>query len=245
MTVFVSNLDYQTTKDEIQNVLSSSGEIEEVRLVTNPNGKSKGFAYVKFQNAEAAKNAIGRDREPIKGRPMYISECKPDKSSRSNHFRYKNDLEEHKLFVKGLPQTITKEALGKLFSPYGNLKDVRLVTFRNGHAKGHAYVEYENAADAKKAVMKLDNYDYEGHILFVAISNPPARKDSGMPIKSLGGGEGPNATAGPRGRGRTQVAFVPRVLQQSKPTASTSASNGSSKMSNSDFRSMLLGEKKS
>ena len=67
--VFVSNLDYQLSEDDLKAVLSSSGEIEEFNLVKTFDGKSKGFAYVKFKEEAAAKNALARDREPIGERP--------------------------------------------------------------------------------------------------------------------------------------------------------------------------------
>lgn len=47
-------------------------------------------------------------------------------------------------YILGLPVTLDKEGIEKLFNPYGTLKDVRIVTYRNGHSKGLAYVEYED-----------------------------------------------------------------------------------------------------
>jgi len=87
----------------------------------------------------------------------------------------------------------------------------------------------------------------------VAISNPPAKKvepsaSARSDVRSLGGGA---KDVGARGRGRTQVSFVPRALAV-KPTT---AANGSGKSkpensgeslagkSNQDFRNMLLGKK--
>ena len=67
--VFVSNLDYKLSEEDLKAVLSSSGEIEEFNLVKTFDGKSKGFAYVKFKTYSAAQNALARDREPIGERP--------------------------------------------------------------------------------------------------------------------------------------------------------------------------------
>lgn len=47
-------------------------------------------------------------------------------------------------FFVGLPFSCTKTDVENIFKPYGTLKDVRLVTFRNGHSKGLAYVDYED-----------------------------------------------------------------------------------------------------
>ena len=47
-TVFISNLDYTVTEDDVKNVLGSIGTIEEFRLVRDFKGRSKGFGYMVF-----------------------------------------------------------------------------------------------------------------------------------------------------------------------------------------------------
>ena len=86
-------------------------------------------------------------------------------------------IEKKKLYVKDLPQSTTKQDLEKLFGQYGELKDVRLVTYRNGHSKGIAYVEYTSEASASKAIVQTDGMKIQDRLISVAISNPPARKD--------------------------------------------------------------------
>lgn len=75
---------------------------------------------------------------------MFVSKCDPDKTTRGSGFKYSSRLEKNKLFVKGLPFSIKESDLKELFGKFGDLKDVRLVTFRNGHSKGIAYVEFED-----------------------------------------------------------------------------------------------------
>ena len=55
--------------------------------------------YIIFQAEVEA--ALKRDREPLDGRPMFISRCDPDKLSRQAGFKYRTTLEKNKLFVKG------------------------------------------------------------------------------------------------------------------------------------------------
>ena len=97
----------------------------------------------------------------------------------------------------------------------------------------------------------------DGVPISVAISNPPAKKvepnKSSSDVRSLGGGA---KEVGARGRGRTQVSFVPRALAVKTPAANGPPKNGSQKpevgsageggaagKSNQDFRNMLLGKK--
>lgn len=44
----------------------------------------------------------------------------------------------------GLPFSCSKTDIENIFKPYGTLKDVRVATFRNGHSKGLAYVDFED-----------------------------------------------------------------------------------------------------
>ena len=241
-TVFLSNLAYTVTEEKIREIMSTSGEVIEVRLVKHGHsGKSKGYAYVHFALPGSVQAALQRDREPIDGRPMFISE-----NDKKFQFKYASEApEKNKLFVRNLPKSTTKSDIETLFGAHGELKDVRLVTFRNGHSKGIAYVDFVNASEAAKAIVQLDNKEISGCLISVAISNPPPRKEtpaaSTVPFtRSLGGGD-KDGPVGSRGRGRSQLSFVPRSLQKSQNQSPQTSK--SEKMSNSDFRSMLLGKK--
>lgn len=89
-----------------------------------------------------ARAAVKRDREPLKNRPMFISPSEPDAALKHPAFKFQTSLEKRKLFVKGLATSTTKEDVEKLFSQYGTLKDVRLVTFKSGVSKGQFFIYY-------------------------------------------------------------------------------------------------------
>lgn len=59
-----------------------------------------GYTYLLlFQ--ESVPKALKMDRTPINQRPMFISECDPDKQSRKVGLRFNKGEEKNKLFVKG------------------------------------------------------------------------------------------------------------------------------------------------
>ena len=184
---------------------------------------------------------------------VYISVNQTDPQNREKVFKYSTLMERNKLFVKGLPYKATKESIQELFGQYGEIKDVRIVTLRNGHSKGIAYVDFVNDNEASKAIVKLDNYVMDGRTISVAISQPPKKKEESVTVsKSLGGGSGLRASdLGPRGKGRSQLSFVPSVLKKTAAASapagngnsngSSSSSNGSSvSKSNADFRARFL-----
>ena len=53
--VFVGNLAYNTTEDDLREIFSTVGHIEGVRIVTDRDtGRPRGFAFVEFSDAATA-----------------------------------------------------------------------------------------------------------------------------------------------------------------------------------------------
>ncbi|XP_020299615.1 squamous cell carcinoma antigen recognized by T-cells 3-like [Pseudomyrmex gracilis] len=247
ITVFVSNLDYTATEDEVKDVMKSAGPITLFKMIKDYKGRSKGYCYVQLSSTKAVEEALKLDRTPIKGRPMFVSRCDPNKSTRSSGFKYSSTLEKNKLFVKGLPLTTTKEQLEEIFKVYGDLKEVRLVTYRNGHSKGLAYVEYHDEAIAAKALFNTDGMKIQDKVINVAISQPPDRKkiqtteESGKQIKSLGGTTTSRTAFGVP---KTLLSMVPRNVKTNNRNGAAPNGNGiAQSMSNQEFRNMLFDKK--
>ena len=255
-TVFISNLPYNADESAIRQVLSSAGEIRDIRLVKHEwSGKSKGFAYVDFLTSESYRQALKLDHTLINDRPIYINAYDPNKSSLNEigkNFKYATTLERNKLFLSNLPFSITKERLEKLFQEKGfQIKDVRLVTHKSGKPKGLAYVEFDEAQEASKAVFELNGIEIDQHAIHFAVSNPPQRKEpkkltslaKSIVARATSLGERPKS-AGPRGKGRSQIALVPRNIgTTSRTSENQSISITTNQMSNDDFKKLFLDKK--
>src|SRR5262245_59796990 len=77
--LFVGNLSFNTTENELQDLFAGCGSVTDVNLITDRmSGRSKGFAFVTMSAPEEAQNAIqnlnGKD---INGRAMNVSEARP------------------------------------------------------------------------------------------------------------------------------------------------------------------------
>ncbi|CAI6352071.1 unnamed protein product [Macrosiphum euphorbiae] len=241
-SVFISNLDFAVTELEVKDALSSVGHCE-VLLVRDFKGRSKGFGYVLFEKPEMVAEALKKDRESVNNRPMFVSKCQPDKQSRSSGLRFPTELEKNKLFVKGLPSTCTKTDIENIFKPYGALKDVRVVTFRNGYSKGLAYVDFEDEVSAAQALLKTDNTVIKDRTISVALSQPPERRDPSE-IKSYPPVVKFKSQAPPLLLGRrTKLSFTPSVLQKKSAQTAPTSADDITPLNNEDFRKMLLGSK--
>ena len=73
--VFVGNLDFNTTRDEVQSLFSQIGEIKDVFLPTDrESGRPRGFAFVEFVNEEDAAKAIERfNGYELSGRALRVN----------------------------------------------------------------------------------------------------------------------------------------------------------------------------
>ncbi|MBI3786598.1 MAG: RNA-binding protein [Deltaproteobacteria bacterium] len=73
--VFVGNLSYRTTAEQLQAALSQAGEVRNVFVGTDrETGRSRGFAFVEFGSDEAAADAIKRfDGFEIDGRKVRVN----------------------------------------------------------------------------------------------------------------------------------------------------------------------------
>lgn len=222
-TVFVSNLHTTTNEKRLKKFFPNAENIE---IVVDRRGKSRCYGYVQFALEESVMVALARDRELLDGRPIFISNCKPNREERKAGFKYALGAESNKLFVKGLPHEKSEEEIESIFKPFG-AKTVRLVRRRDGKSKGLAYVEFEDEESARKAIEKTDGMTIGEFVISVAISAPPPKKPavkSSEPVRHA--------------RSKLQIPMVPRALQVK------SEANGDAKQiqkkTNEDFRNMLL-----
>ena len=77
--IYVGNLPWSVTKDKLDELFSSFGEIEESLVVVNKyTGRSRGFGFVTFKNdADADKAVAEMDEKDVEGRNLRVREATP------------------------------------------------------------------------------------------------------------------------------------------------------------------------
>jgi RNA recognition motif. (a.k.a. RRM, RBD, or RNP domain) len=77
--IFVSNVAYTTTRDELRQLFEAYGEVERVHLMTErETGRSRGFAFVTMANAHEARAAIAElQGTTLGGRMLTVSAAHP------------------------------------------------------------------------------------------------------------------------------------------------------------------------
>jgi cold-inducible RNA-binding protein len=77
--LYVGNLSFNTTENELQELFSQAGSVQEVMLMQDKfTGKSRGFAFVTMGTEEEAQNAINQlNGKSVEGRPLTVNEARP------------------------------------------------------------------------------------------------------------------------------------------------------------------------
>ena len=79
MNIYVGNLAYSTTEDELRDAFAAFGDVATVNVINDKfTGQSKGFAFVEMEDNSAADAAIkGLNETPIGGRNLRVNQAKP------------------------------------------------------------------------------------------------------------------------------------------------------------------------
>ncbi len=79
MNIYVGNLPFAASEDDLRQVFSQYGEVSSVSIIKDHvTGQSRGFGFVEMPDGEAGKAAIeALNGKPLKGRPLKINEARP------------------------------------------------------------------------------------------------------------------------------------------------------------------------
>ncbi len=77
--LFVGNISWDATDEDLQNLFASHGEVVSARIVTDKfSGRSRGFGFVEMANDEQANAAIAAlNDKDFMGRPIAVNVAKP------------------------------------------------------------------------------------------------------------------------------------------------------------------------
>jgi len=79
MKLYVGNLSFETTENDLQDLFEQHGSVNEVHLMTDRmTGRSRGFAFVTMNdNTQASAAMSGLNGHELNGRPLTVNEARP------------------------------------------------------------------------------------------------------------------------------------------------------------------------
>lgn len=101
----------------------------------------------------------------------------------------------NKLYVGGLPYSVTDGKLQEIFEAHGAVESARVISDKfTGQSRGFGFVEMGTGNEAQKAIDALNGTQLDGRTLTVNEAKPMANRDS------QGGGRGDRNGGGGRSR---------------------------------------------
>ena len=90
MNIYVGNLPYGVSEEELRSTFANFGEVATVNLITDKfTGQSKGFAFVEMpSNAEADQAIKALNDSMLKGRKIKVNQAKPRSERPARRPRY-------------------------------------------------------------------------------------------------------------------------------------------------------------
>ena len=79
MKLYVGNLAFQTSSDDLQQLFAQAGTVESVSIIEDrETGRSRGFGFVEMSSKEEGQNAIEQfNGKEVNGRNLNVNEAKP------------------------------------------------------------------------------------------------------------------------------------------------------------------------
>ncbi|EXJ94868.1 hypothetical protein A1O1_03266 [Capronia coronata CBS 617.96] len=182
-TIFVGQLPFKATTEDVQKVFSKFGDLENVRLPQDPKNSSrnKGVAFLTFARQEEAEAALAMDGQDLMQRKITVR-ADADGSSRANRGSNKrskspstqpdgasdarapskppldlSSIEERRqrtVAICNVPDTVNDSRIKAVAEKTGPVRKVLLKTNHQG-----ALIEFENIPDAGRAMIELDGYE--------------------------------------------------------------------------------------
>lgn len=208
--LYVGGISWNVDEDWLTREFEEFGTVAGVRIITDrETGKSKGFGYVEFRNAEDAGKALeAKNGADLDGRYLKVDFAQPRGDSNATPQQRTFDRAQKfgdqqaktptsTLFVGNVSFDATPEVLTEWFEEHGTINGIRLPTDRDtGAPKGFGYIEYSSVDEAKAALEALNGTEISGRAVRLDYAAQRDNNDGGR-----GGGGRGFGDRGGRGRG--------------------------------------------
>merc|ERR1719273_1549677 len=184
--IYVGCINYDTKEDAIKQAFLPFGPIRSITMSWDSmTGKHKGFAFVEFEQPEAAQLALEQmngilvcSRNIKVGRPSQMPQAQACIDEIQKEARQHN-----RIYISSIHRDLTEEDIRSVFSAFGNIEFCDLASAGvPGRHKGYGYIEYDTLQSTTEAISSMNLFDLGGQYLRVgrAITPPDSRGNTGM-----------------------------------------------------------------
>lgn len=198
--IFVGGLSWETTQDGLLNYFSRFGEVVDSVVMCNETGRSRGFGFVTFRDPSCVATVLAGGPHQLDGRTVDPKSCNPRSANRTGGGggggpggrgggggggRTKGSST--KIFVGGLPATVTETDLHAFFSEYGKVTETLIMYDQEQRrSRGFGFVTFDSE-DPVNQLTGQRYVDINGKQVECKRAEP---KESRLPKAGGGGGRG-------------------------------------------------------
>ncbi|XP_028969158.1 heterogeneous nuclear ribonucleoprotein 27C-like [Galendromus occidentalis] len=148
--MFVGGLSWCTTKESLKAYFGVFGDIEDCTVVTNEQGRSRGFGFVTYRDPCVAFIVCQRGPHSVDNRVVDPKPCGPN----GNHIKVPGRVMRPfpKIFTGGLPAFLTEDELSTFFKEkYGNVLEVVIMFDQESRrSRGFGFVTFQDEQVVEK-----------------------------------------------------------------------------------------------
>ncbi|CAL5357306.1 unnamed protein product [Camellia sinensis] len=205
--IFIGGIAWETTEEKLKEHFSNYGEVTQTVVMRDKiTGRPRGFGFVLFSDPSVLHSVL-HDTHSIDGRTVEAKRVLPREeqrtSSRPGHpntgrsFEGTGNYKTKKIFVGGLPSTLTEEGFRQYFETYGNVTDVVIMYDQNtNRPRGFGFITFDTE-DAVDRVLHKNFHELNNKLVEVKPALPKeANPGSGGGGGGRGGGHQPYGSSG-------------------------------------------------
>ncbi|MCI4386465.1 hypothetical protein PGIGA_G00062640 [Pangasianodon gigas] len=166
--IYIKNFGDEMNNKELKDIFSKFGPVVSVRVMTDENGKSRRFGFVRFERHEDAQRAVDEmNGKELNGKKVYVGQAqnKVERQAELKH-KYEQGLN---LYVKNLDGSVDDEHLRTEFSPFGTIINAKVMT-ENGRSKGFGFVRFSSPEEAMNAIKWMNGRMWGRKALYVGVA---------------------------------------------------------------------------
>lgn len=177
--IYVKNFSLEWSKEDLEKLFTPFGKITSFYLASDEAGKSRGFAFINYENHEDAVKAVeALNNKDFDGKILYVGRAQK-KRERVEQLKQQHEAVKQEkiskyqgvnLFVKNLDDSIDDARLREEFSPYGEITSVIVMKDESGKSKGFGFVCYSTPEEATNAINEMHQRIVESKPLYVALA---------------------------------------------------------------------------
>lgn len=190
-SIFVGNLTYVCTPEDLRDFFSKIGEVVRADIITS-RGHHRGMGTVEFTNPNDVDEAIRQyDSSSFMDRQIFVRQDNPPPESahernvmKKSQNRRTQPQASHEVIIENLPRSINWQALKDMFKECGEVTRADVELDNGGYSTGFGKAVFTKKEDMERSIEKYNNYEIEGNILIVKAGKSFSPENNNNPIEA-------------------------------------------------------------